>query len=279
MKLHRLFVPLLTTIVSTYLAGCFQSKHKELEHPDISLVKSTQTIESYTMQEYNILERKLHDPTISDRVITWIRNAEMIEHLTTAVHASVDSCFTNYNNVSFDETKSGLNKIVGKYKSAVLQVDSELSRTLSNEFSLIIDSNYFKNFDESGSRNYFKDKVHNSIALIANNAIGYCNGRTGPGCILTYEKFSALVGQNSTHFKSGDSLEVMAGVGEFTRLTNPKIMINNEKTPLNDDGCALFKKTISGKPGTYSVPVVIDYTTSDGTQKKQSFNIKYFIDP
>jgi hypothetical protein len=261
-----------------HLTGCFRSKQKEGNFSDKALEISTRIIENYTTQEYDVLERKSYDPTASEGEKVWIKNAEKIKHLTTAAYASVDSCFTNYNNISSDEYKSKLTRIVTEYKSSVLQVDPELFREMSKEFSIIVDSNYSKNFDESPSRDYLKNKAHNSIAVIANQSISFCSIKTEPGCILTYDKFSAIVGQNSIHFKSGDKLEITAGVGLFSRAASPQIVIDNEKVSLNDDDCAIFRKTITGKPGEYTVPVSIDYYSPDGTKKKQTFKIKYFID-
>ena len=87
-----------------------------------------------------------------------------------------------------------------------------------------------------------------------------------------------MIGQNSKHFKSGDKLEITAGVGAYSVASQPKIDIDNKDISVNDMGYAEFKKEISNNPGKYSLPVNITYYAPDGTLKRSTYEIEYFVD-
>lgn len=274
-RLYHLFTFI---FISYFLNGCLQDKQKESSYNNQSLLLTTQILDNYTKQEYEDLKSKLFEPSTSERAKIWYPTAEKIKSLTTEAYSSIDSSFKVCDEANLEKCKSNLLEFAKKYKTSILQVNPELWQTFKNEFATLIDSTYFKNFINAKSNKEFQDKMHNSISIIANRTISFCNLQTSPGCILRYEKLSVLIGQNSKHFKSGDKIEITAGVGSFSSASQPKITIGNETISINDFGYAEFKKVIRGSNGKYVIPITISYYSPDGTQKTTKHDVEYFID-
>lgn len=275
LRLYHFFPVVFISIV---LNGCLQNMEKESNYNNQSILLATQILDNYTKQEYEDLKSKLFEPTTSERAKIWYPTAEKIKSLTTEAYSSIDSSFKVFDEANLEKSKSKLLELAKKYETSILQVNPELWQNFKNEFATLIDSNYFKNFTTAKSNKEFQDKINNTISIIANRTISFCNLKTSPGCILRYEKFSVLIGQNSKHFKSGDKIEITAGVGSFSSASQPIINIDNETISINEFGYAEFKKVIQGSNGKHIIPIIISYYSPDGTQKTTKHEVEYFID-
>ncbi len=259
------------------LNGCMQEKERK-SYTSYSLISATQIIDNYTRLEYDDLKRKLFDPTTSERAKRWYPISERIITLKSEVRQIADSLFQLCGESNIENGKSNLLKIANSYGNSVLQVHPELKLNFATEFSKLLDPIFLEKFKSINEKNEIRDIFNNTISIIAHKAISYCNLQASPGCILRYEQFSVLIGQNSKHFKSGDQIEITAGVGSFSRAANPKITIDNKLLKINDIGYAEFKKDIQGSRGKYIIPIVISYYSPDGLQKTTKHEVEYFID-
>lgn len=269
---------ILSITIVLFMSACSENNSKE-EDIDNSYMLATKVIEHYTAEEYMTLKNKLTDPTLTAQAEIWNIKAEKVRELTKEVKDYVDSCFENISESNLTPTKLSLLQGITKYNNAILQIDPEIWNQNKKDFSTLIDSAYYAKFRYPNNRNLYKNKTHNSISIVENRAVTFCNRTTALGCVLTYEKFSALIGQNSKHFKSGDELVITAGVGSYSVAAQPKISIENKYVTMNETGYVEFKKQITSKPGKYSVPVKIKYTNSDGTLKESEFQIEYDVIP
>lgn len=259
------------------LNGCYQKKERE-SYINHSLISATQIIENYTTQEYDDLKRKMFDPTTSERAKSWYPISEKIKSLTSKVRQNSDSLFQLCDDSNIEECKSYLLKVANSYKNSVLLVHPDLKQDFTTEFSKLLDSTYFEKFKSKNEKNDLHDIFYNTISIIENKAISFCNLQASPGCILQYERFTVLIGQNSKHFKSGDKIEITAGVGSYSRASNPKITIDNKLLKINDIGYADFKKDIIGSSGKYVIPIIISYYSPEGILKTTKQEVEYFID-
>ena len=274
----RLLSFITVIIISFFFNSCYQEKQKESNYNNHSLLLSTQIIDNYTKQEYENLKSKISEATTMESAKMWYPTAGKIKSLTTDAYILIDSCFIVCDEGNLRKCKSDLFKIVEKYKRSVLQVNPEIWQNFKNEFTLLIDSTYFQNFTDPNSSKEFQDKVHNSISIIANRTITFCNLKTSPGCVLSYEKTSVLIGQNTKHLKYGDKIEITAGVGSYSFASQPKITIDNKTISINDFGYAEFNKIVKGDKGKYSIPISISYYSPDGIRKVSKQEVEYYID-
>jgi hypothetical protein len=122
------------------------------------------------------------------------------------------------------------------------------------------------------------NKIEQDVLITENGMIEYINSNlVNYGCVLSFEKFQAIAVLSSSYIKTGQEIEVAAGLGAFSRALEPAIFINGIKMRLNDEGVALYKLKATSKPGKYTVPVMFDYIKSDGSRDCFTKKLQYII--
>lgn len=94
-----------------------------------------------------------------------------------------------------------------------------------------------------------------------------------------YSVYSAIVAQNSNAILPGEQLEIIAGVGSFSAAARPQALIDGKPCDLREDASFRYQITPKGKPGVYSIPVVMDFMNEDGKPVRISKNITYRLLP
>ena len=120
------------------------------------------------------------------------------------------------------------------------------------------------------------DKMKNDIARAENNILNYLNSMIAV-IYHGYERFSAIVTQNSNYLKKGQLLEIYAGMGSFSDASKPTITINGTNVPPGDDAVSTYHLKITGKPGKYFIPVKINFTSPDGSLRTLKRKIMYTV--
>lgn len=82
---------------------------------------------------------------------------------------------------------------------------------------------------------------------------------------------------NSSYVKSGQSIEVTAGIGQFNEAAKANVTIDGKEIKLNSDDVAQYRFKATGKPGKHIIPVSIMYYMADGTKAQVRKNIEYII--
>jgi gliding motility-associated protein GldM len=118
-------------------------------------------------------------------------------------------------------------------------------------------------------------KFQNDIKTSENRVVSLFHEQVG-AVKVRFNKFAAIVGQNSNYLMPGQELEISAGVGAFSTDAKPTISIGGQTLPTNEDGMAVFKSTAQGV-GPRTVPVVINYVDQDGNPQTIRKDITYTI--
>jgi hypothetical protein len=144
-----------------------------------------------------------------------------------------------------------------------------------------------KNMENYSLKNYSKIfdnllylklvELKNRILNLKYKSLEFCNNKCSVIRCLIYEKFSAIVGQNSNVFRKGDKVSITAGIGEFSTSAMPNISVSNKKIEINPDGVAIYEFAAPKQKGKYKVPVFIEYTKPDGTKDKKQYTIEYEV--
>lgn len=93
---------------------------------------------------------------------------------------------------------------------------------------------------------------------------------------LQYDKFAAVAAIDRSVVLKNQIIEISAGIGSFDDKSKPTISIQNKFIELTD-GIATLKIKAPNKAGTYRIPVVIDFTTTSGEQKRETRMIEYKV--
>ena len=120
------------------------------------------------------------------------------------------------------------------------------------------------------------NKVKNDVSFSENKLISYCYKQTQV-TILDGNTIDPITWQSAIHVKGGDSIDISAGMGIFSRLGKLRISIDGLPTPLNESDLAVRTIKVGNKPGQHTVPVTIEYTKPDGSTSQITKMLAYYV--
>lgn len=118
-------------------------------------------------------------------------------------------------------------------------------------------------------------KFQNDVRTSENKVVAFCHEQVGKVAVR-FDTYTAIVGQSSNYVMPGQEIEVMAGVGAFSRAAQPQITINGQGAALGEDGAARVKFVANGI-GERTVPVTIRYVDQEGKAQTITKTISYTI--
>jgi hypothetical protein len=95
--------------------------------------------------------------------------------------------------------------------------------------------------------------------------------------VSAFDALHSIMTISSSYVKAGQSVEVTAGIGQFTKVAKPHITIDGKEGKLDDGGVAVYTFSAKGKPGKYQVPVIIEFYNPDGTLATLTRQLEYVI--
>lgn len=119
--------------------------------------------------------------------------------------------------------------------------------------------------------------LQNRLKNIEYRLVMFCNTKVGSVSDWFYT-FDPFITQNQTYLSPGEELVIKAGIGAYSKMTDPEIKINGRIIPLGEYSYSSYRIKAGEKPGTYYIPVEIthtDYYTEEKKTVKQF--IKYII--
>ena len=119
-------------------------------------------------------------------------------------------------------------------------------------------------------------KIQNDALMAENNLLNYFNSMV----VSNYDGFDVyheLITQNSKYLRTGQTIEIKAGVGAFSLRAKPTIKINKIAIPIDMEGLSTYTMIINNKPGKYFIPVSVEFTKPDGTKNMISKNVAYEV--
>jgi hypothetical protein len=92
-----------------------------------------------------------------------------------------------------------------------------------------------------------------------------------------YDLFAPLITLNSNVVAPGDTIELSAGIGAYYSFARPNITIAGVSVAADSRGLAFYTLRPSTRPGRYSIPVRIEYTTPYGHQSTVERVVRYKV--
>ena len=235
------------------------------------------------------IEDKTTLPETAEIASHWYPKAKEVADISFDLYQNIDLMKINASN--YPASGKNLYNSIKMYIAKILQVDAELriesenSQLFNKEafFSTCRNAEefaakYFKNLNEDSYATVLTG-IKNDIAVIENRLITQCLNKIGylDGCGF-FTSFTAIVGQNSKIFSPGEEIEINAGIGSFSKSSQPEILINGISIPLGIEGYSGYKKKVQKIPGNYSIPVEIRfYNQATGKEEKRIVNINYTV--
>lgn len=120
------------------------------------------------------------------------------------------------------------------------------------------------------------NKVQNDVLITTNDLLEYCNANAW-SATHDYETFKPLISLDRSYVKSGQTIEVSAGVASFSTSAKPVITIDGKRVKVDEEGVATWNFYAKKKAGHYTVPVRIEFSRPDGERQSVNKNLKYTV--
>jgi hypothetical protein len=247
------------------------------------LENATSKIDLGSRDLYNTIEFDMRTSRLRERAIIYNTKAELVKYETESICNFLDSVKED-KKINWSE----INKRLAKSEQSFMNVSEDTKLEFYNEIkkiSVIVDTIFQKNKKDdfldnlnSFSAEAILAKVKNNIKNIEYSFLRYFESMHSTCCVGKINYVGVIVGQNTTHLRNGEVLEVYAGIGYFVDTAKPKITIDNKKVePVNSMGT--LKKRVSGKLGKNSVFVKVEYLDEDKKKQIRTETVEYTIDP
>lgn len=229
-------------------------------------------------------EKKL-DPTTSTQVERWYPKAVHIAYIADSCYDYLDS-LKKMEVLTADESLALFNKMK-HFETDILETDESFKMNFAGPGYTVFFSDTSKTaattfhkkfFDNAGkdAKDAYLTKLQSSIRNLENKIISVCEIQTFINR-HDFPLYHPILFQNSSNLKKGETLEVIAAIGAFSKSAIPKITINGSYIPLNEAGYSSYKQKVSAIPGTYEIPVKIKYFDEEGKENIIEKNITYTI--
>ena len=260
---------------------------------------SNNVIEYLNQREYHTLADKLAKGISHEQATIWYPKAIKVKEKSESLFQQLEDIKNSIKKDSLQKQNNYFDKTVLhtlyntllKYKTEVLNVDSEVYYTFYNNLTITsgaFDSTektekeftelyFFMNTSSPKQLIATVSKLQNNIKITENAIITFCERKIN-NSFCGYDVFEDLVSLNYKHLKLGEKLEVTAGIGSFSTLVLPQIFINGKKRNLNAEGFVKYKINVPNKPGKYFIPVKINFKKPDGTNATLKKQIEYNVD-
>jgi GldM N-terminal domain len=264
-----------------------------------SLEQSSKTISDITTNYRKQLFERLNDLRTAEQTAVWHPKAKRISELASSTIEYInklksqlvgkDGDFQVVNKIFFQQNKGEeLHRQLRNFGGSIYTVDSSLidryADLTSDKFDYLDSVKYN---DKEFTETFFSHvsnaaalsllaKFENDILNMENKLITLCYYHTDSfSCGMDY--FYPLINVNSVCVKSGDNIEISAGIGSFSVSAQPKAIIDDKIISVDENGVIAYKFKTPLKAGKYNKPVKIQYTKPDGTTESITKNIEYTV--
>jgi hypothetical protein len=268
-----------------------------------TLIRANKNIHDENDRIYTEIAQSFSDPQKTSLAMHWAPTAIQVMTLSQSAKISIDSLalkWANIHELTFVEQNKLFNVLVA-YRQNIQHIFNTDSVGLSQEilkadtarinqslpilygYSDTIANEYSKNWIDSifGSDDEEMllaalNKVKNDVSFSENKLISYCYKQIQVP-ILDGSAIWPVTWQSAIHVKAGDSIDISAGIGVFSRLAKMRISIDGLPTSLNELNLAVRTIKTGSRPGQHTVPVTMEYTKPDGSTSQVTKMLAYYV--
>ena len=304
--MYLVLTAMLALNVSAEILNAFKTVERSLTTTNNTINQSTSTIMAS-------LQEKMTQSESAAKAQYWYPKAQQAQALTKELNTYIDGLKAQImKEAGFDPATNGdstfkednqdvatrimveqgkgkeLYARLEKYKKDMAAIDGSLAAEVSTYLKQIdLSTPPTKNKgNDSWESVYFRmvptvaattmlSKFQNDIKTAENRTVALYHEQVGK-VVVRYDNFTAIVGQSSNYIMPGQEIEIMAGVGAFSKAAAPQITIAGRGAALGEDGAAHMKLP-GGGLGKHSVPVVISFRDQDGKQQTINKTIEYTV--
>lgn len=235
-------------------------------------------IENHTNYLYQELEERAVKPATRDKAAIWNEKVLKIKSVTAEWKDYLKKSFTR-KHTDWRSLQNKSNQIKQRLRTIHDTMSMILSKDidrLTRSVDSIKDYETFINRISASSGNAILEELLYEVTSLENSLVLYCDSQFSDDSGI-FDMTSILLGQSTTHLRTGESIVIEAGVGAYSSKAEAIITVAG-KNVIVENGVGSYKMKVFGKPGKYTLPVKIDYT--DQFQRHQIIQekVEYTID-
>ncbi len=292
----RFTIPTLAILL--FYSSCDDNSKSDLavfEATTKSLEQSSKTISDITADHRKQLFDRLNDLRTSQQAAVWQPKAARVSELAISTIKYISTLksqligksdnFQVVHKVFIQQNKGEeLHRQLRNFMDSIYTVDPSYAELMRDKFDYLDSAKYndkefteafFNHISIAGALTLLA-KMENDILNMENKLITYCYYHVGSfSCGMDY--FYPLISVSTICVKSGENIEITAGIGSFSQASQPTVMIDGKLFLTDENGVIAYKFKTPLKAGKYSKPVKLEYTKSDGTAESITKNIEYTV--
>jgi len=303
--MYLVLTALLALNVSSEILNAFKTVNNSLEKTNTAVNRSSGDI-------FKSLTDKMSDPTTQAKAMLWQPRAKQaMDNSATAynfIQGLKDDIIKAAGGTPGDTTdkykednldiatrmmiKQGKGKqlydLLAKYKTDILAIND----TIKAEFTknpLQVDLTMPKTQNKSNktwAEAYFHmvptvaaltilSKFQNDIKTSENRVVTFCHEQVGK-VELRFDRFEAIVGQNSKYLMPGQDIEITAGLGAFSSTKIPQVSFGGSGATKVENGVSYFTGSAGGM-GPHTINVIVSFKDQDGADQTKTFPVEYIV--
>lgn len=285
-------------IVPLALIVLFSCSHSRIENATAveilneGLVNSSVKIDSESNSLYRLIETKLLDPKFSPQANLWQPVASKIQLFSDDIYIHIDSLKNDLNHMPdlFKSNEKGnelFNRLIN-YKQTLLELNPEINLVFAKRVLLIskpfdIQINNQKDFNRIFFNNPSTEtklalltRFQNNIRITENDLASFCYSKIDT-TISDYNNFSLFISQSRYDVSPGQNIQLMVGVGIFSKASQPKIIIDGNKKSIGENGYVDYEFKASNQTGIHNIPIKTYYTNLKGITESRIDTVKYNV--
>lgn len=303
--MYLVLTALLALNVSSEILNAFKTVNN-------SLVNTNTTVNNSTERIMESLVDKKADPTTSAKATIWEPRARQAVNYSATVYNFIQTLKNdiikgaggdpNDSTKSFKEDnldvatrimikeKKGqqLYDMLAKYQNDIFAIDDTIKTKFTRDPLQVdlrmpkLQKNSKKNWEEA----YFHmvptvaaltilSKFQNDIKTSENRVVSFCHEQVGK-VELRFDRFEAIVGQNSKYLMPGQNIEITAGLGAFSSTKIPSVSFGGSGATKVENGISYYTGSAGGM-GAHTINVTVSFTDQDGQPQTKTFPVEYVV--
>jgi gliding motility-associated protein GldM len=302
--MYLVLTALLALNVSSEILNAFKTVNNSLE-------KTNSAVNNSTADVFKSLTDKMNEDATRAKAQIWHPRAKQVmdfantaynfiqglkEEIITAADGDPKDLSKSYKEDNLDiatrlliTQKKGkeLYKILDEFKRNVLGVNDIIKTQFEKSLQVNLDkppskTGSNKNWEET----YFHmvptvaaltilSKFQNDIKTSENKVVTFCHEQVGK-VELRYDKFEAIVGQNSKYLMPGQEIEITAGLGAFSSVKIPQVSFGGSGPSKVENGISFYSGPAGGI-GPHTINVTVSFTDQDGQPQQKTFPVEYVV--
>jgi gliding motility-associated protein GldM len=118
-------------------------------------------------------------------------------------------------------------------------------------------------------------KFQNDIKTSENKVVTFCHEQVGK-VEVRFDRFEAIVGQNSKYLMPGQEIEITAGLGAFSSAKVPQVSFGGSSATKVENGISYYTGQAGGI-GPHTMNVTVSFMDQDNQPQTKTFPVEYMV--